>query len=80
MSFSIDLGGICLGKGDTIACFREGGTTPSRKEILYISAISGVSWKANSLSIMLGIPSCPGAFLTFVCQRASRTVTKRSGG
>ena len=26
MSFSTDLGGICLGRGDTIACFREGGS------------------------------------------------------
>ena len=25
MSFSTDLGGICLGRGDTIACVREGG-------------------------------------------------------
>ena len=38
-SFSTDLGGICLGRGDTIACFREGYTTPSHKEVLYISAI-----------------------------------------
>ena len=38
-SFSTDLGGICLDRGDTIACFREGCTTPSHKEVLYISAI-----------------------------------------
>ena len=64
MSFSTDLGGICLGRGDTITCFREGGTTPSRKEVLYISAISGASSKANSLSTILSIPSGPGAYST----------------
>ena len=62
MSFSTDLGGIYLGRRDTIACFSEGGTTSSRKEVLYISAISGASSKANSLSTILGIPSGPGAF------------------
>ena len=63
MSFPTDLGGICLGRGDTIACFREGGTTPSHNEVLYISAISGASSKANSLSM----PSCSGAFVQRYC-------------
>ena len=67
MSFSTDLGGICLGRGDTIACFREGGITPSHKEVLYISASSGASSKANSLSAILGMPSGPGAFVQRYC-------------
>ena len=67
MSFSTDLGGICLGRGDTVACFREGGTTPSHKEVLYISASSGASSKANSLSTILGMPSGPGAFVQRYC-------------
>ena len=54
MSFSTDWGGICLGRGDTIVCFREGGTTPLHKEVLYISAISGAGSKANSLSTIAG--------------------------
>ena len=41
MSLSTDLGGICLGRGDIIVCFREGGTTPSHKEVLY-EGLNGV--------------------------------------
>ena len=62
-----------MGGGDTIACFREGGTTPSHKEVLYISAISGASSKANSLSTILGMPSgfvqryCTDTFALIIC-------------
>ena len=61
MSFSTDLGGICLGRRGTQLRVSEKEVqrlhTKRYYTLLYMSAISGASSKANSLSTILGMPS-----------------------